>query len=76
MKGEIKVRTLNEIAEKYLQNNGITIKFFADYIGCNQTTCSLWFSGKRKLNSSQIQKTHEFLQGKHIKTVDEITREG
>ena len=70
------MKTLNQIVKRYLEENGIMLKYFADYIGCNQTTCSLWFSGKRKLNSSQIQKTHEFLQGKHIKTVDEITREG
>lgn len=69
------MKTLNQIVKRYLDENGIMLKYFADYIGCNQTTCSLWFSGKRKLNSSQIMKTHEFLQGRHIKTVDEIMKE-
>lgn len=74
MEGEIKVRTLNEIAEKYLQKNGITIKFFADYIGCEFTKCSRWLKGERKLNPQQIRKTHEFLQGNFLKSVDEIIK--
>ena len=67
--------TLNKVVEKYLKENGIMIKHFADYINCNLTTCSMWLKGKRKLNPEQIRKTHEFLQGKHIKTVDDIIKE-
>lgn len=70
------METLSQVVQKYLEANGITIKYFADYIGCKQTKCSLWFNGERKLNSEQIRKTHDFLAGKYIKTIDEIMKEG
>ena len=69
------MNTLNNIVERYLEENGIKIKFFADYIGCELTKCCRWLKGDRKLNPEQIRKTHEFLQGKHIKTVDDIIKE-
>ena len=68
------MNTLNIIVERYLEENGIKIKFFADYIGCEFTKCSRWFKGERKLNSEQIRKTHEFLQGNFLKSVDEIMK--
>lgn len=66
--------TLNKIVEKYLDMNGIMIKFFADYIGCEQTKCSRWLKGERKLNSEQIRKTHEFLTGNFLKSVQDIIK--
>lgn len=66
--------TLNRVVEKYLEENGIMIKHFADYIDCNLSTCSKWFKGERKLNPEQIKKTHDFLQGKFLKSVDEIIK--
>lgn len=69
------METLSQVVKKYLDANGITDRFFADYIGCNKTKCSLWFKGERKLNSEQIRKTHDFLAGKYLKSVDEIMRE-
>ena len=69
------MNTLNEIVKKYLDKNGIMIKFFADYIGCELSTCSKWLKGERKLKPEQIKKTHEFLQGTFLKTVDEIMKE-
>lgn len=69
------MNTLNNIVERYLEENGIKIKFFADYIGCELTKCCRWLKGDRKLNPEQIRKTHEFLQGKHIKTVEDIMKE-
>ena len=70
------MNTLSEVVKKYLDVNGITVTRFADYIGCELTKCSRWFKGERKLNPEQIRKTHEFLDGKFLKTVDEIIREG
>lgn len=67
--------TLNEVVAKYIKLNGIKIGHFADYIGCEITKCSRWLRGECKLNSEQIRKTHEFLQGKFLKTVEEITKE-
>lgn len=69
------METLNQVVKRYLDSNGITDKFFAEYIGCNKTKCSLWIKGECKLNPEQIRKTHEFLAGKHIKTVDELMKE-
>lgn len=65
---------LKQVVETYLRENGIKKEFFAKYIGCDSTKCIRWFKGERKFNAEQINKVHEFLSGKHIKTVDEIVR--
>ena len=67
--------TLNKLVRRYLDENGISDKFFQEYIGCSQPMCSKWFKGERKLNKEQIKKTHEFLSGKHIKSVEDIMKE-
>ena len=54
---------------------GIKKEYFASYIGCGLSKCTMWFKGERKLNTEQLQKTHEFLSGKHIKTVEDIMKE-
>lgn len=64
--------TLNQLVDIYLQKNGISCKFFADYIGCEYTKCNKWLKGERKLNSEQIMKTHEFLKGNFLKSVNEL----
>lgn len=64
--------SLNQVVDLYLQKNGINTRCFAEYIGCEYTKCTRWLRGERKLNSDQIEKTHEFLRGKFLKTVDEI----
>lgn len=66
---------LNQVVKKYLDANGIPIKFFSEYIGCERSVCSRWLMGKRKLNPEQIHKTHDFLEGKYIKTVNELLKE-
>ncbi len=66
------METLNDVVGKYLESNGITTKFFADYIGCENSKCCRWLKGERKLNSEQIKKTHEFLKGSFLKSVDEL----
>jgi len=63
--------TLNQVVEEYLNSNGIKKEYFASYIGCGLSKCTMWFKGERKLNTEQLQKTHEFLSGKHIKTVED-----
>ena len=68
------METLNQVVKKYLEENGIMLKYFAEYIGCNPSKCSLWINGQKKLNSEQIRKTHEFLQGKFLKSVDEVIK--
>ena len=68
------METLNQVVKKYLEENGIMLKYFAEYIGCSQSRCSLWISGQNKLNSEQIRKIHEFLQGNFLKSVDEIMK--
>ena len=67
--------TLSKIVEDYLTSNGIKKDYFAAYIGCGLSKCTMWFKGQRKLNEDQIQKTHEFLSGKHLKTVADIMKE-
>lgn len=75
MKGGEDMNTLNKIVRKYLDENGISDKFFEKYIGCSQSVCSKWFKGERKLNEEQLRKTHEFLSGGHIKKVEDIMKE-
>lgn len=66
--------SLNQVTETYLRENGIKKEFFAKYIGCDNTKCIRWFKGERRLSVEQIKKVHEFLSGKHIKTVEEVVR--
>ena len=40
MKGGEDMNTLNKIVRKYLDENGISDKFFEKYIGCSQSVCS------------------------------------
>lgn len=68
------METLNQVVVLYLQKNGITTKYFAEYIGCEYTKCTKWLKGERKLDANQIKKTHEFLQGNFLQSVDEIIR--
>lgn len=66
------MQTINEIAKEYLRKNGITHSFFANYVGISCARCTIWLNGEVKLNASQMQKVHDFLNGKHIVTVDKI----
>ena len=66
---------LNTLAKAYLDKNGITTKFFAEYIGTNYTTCLKWFTGERKLKQSQLKKVHEFLMGHFLTPVEDILKE-
>lgn len=68
------METLSQVVQKYLEANGIEYRFFADFIGCGRTKCSLWFKGKKRLTPEQLRKTHEFLAGKHLKSLDEIMK--
>lgn len=68
------MQTLNEIAQRYLEENGIKHKHFANYIGVDYAKCTRWLKGEKNLNPAQIQKTHEFLSGKFLKTVDEVIK--
>ena len=54
--------------------NIIVRKYFADYIGCEQSRCSRWLSGEGKLRPIHIKKVHEFLDGKFLKSVDDIIK--
>ena len=67
--------TLSQVVDEYLTSNVIKKEFFASYIGCGSSKCALWFKGERKLTEEQLQKTHEFLSGKHVKTVADIMKE-
>lgn len=43
--------TLNQVVEEYLNSNGIKKEYFASYIGCGLSKCTMWFKGERKLNT-------------------------
>ena len=66
--------TLNKVVGKYLEANGITAKFFAKYIGCEYSLCTRWLNGERELKPGQLRKVHEFIEGKFLKSLDEIIK--
>lgn len=73
---EKNMENLNQIVELFLRKNGITSKYFASYIGCEYTKCVRWIRGEhKKLNNEQIRKTHEFLDGNFLKSVQAIIEE-
>ena len=39
--------TLNQVVEEYLNSNGIKKEYFASYIGCGLSKCTMWFKGER-----------------------------
>lgn len=69
------MQTLSEVTEKYLESNGIMIKYFASYIGCSSSKCSQWFKGERRLSNEEIVRVHKFLNGEHVKTVQDVIKE-
>lgn len=68
---------LNQIVKKYLKENGISVSFFATYIGAPYDSAAKWLNGKIKnLSYKQNQKVHSFLNGDHLKPVETIMKEG
>lgn len=66
---------LNEIAKLYLHENGITISFFAKYIGTPYDSAAKWLNGKiKKLSYEQNQKVHDFLNGEHLRPIEKIMK--
>lgn len=65
---------LNELTKKYLDRNGIKYSFFADYIGCKTLSrLSKWMNnGSGKLTKEELQRTHDFISGKYLVTLEEI----
>lgn len=66
---------LNELVKKYLDTNGISQKFFADYVGMDTSNCNNWLKGKKPFPQYKVDKIHEFLTGSFIKTAEEIIAE-
>lgn len=76
IKKEIQMsKSLNELVVKYLKENGMTSAFFCRYIGENKTTVSLWLHGKGNIGKEILPKIHEFLSGKHLRTLEDIIKE-
>ena len=69
------MKNLNQLVARYLELNGIRMQFFAAFIGCEHSRCSRWLRGQGKLNPIELKRTHDFLEGKHIKTADYIMKE-
>lgn len=70
------MKNFNEVVAQYLKENGIKMNFFSEYIGCTNTMkCSRWLRGMAKLNENEMKKAHDFINGKFLKSVDEILRE-
>lgn len=68
-------KSLNELVFMYLKENGISNIFFSKYIGASSPMVSYWLNGKGNIGKDKLYKIHEFLEGKHLKTLDEIIGE-
>lgn len=66
--------TLNELTAKYLKENGISIRFFAEYIGEEYTLVSKWLKGKKNIKTEKIVMVHKFLKESYV-PANEILKE-
>ena len=64
------MENLNKYAKKYLDDNGIKISFFENWIGCDRTQVGRWLNGQRHLPPKYMTKVFEFLSGEYIGKVD------
>lgn len=69
------MRDLRQTVSLYLDRNGIKTKFFAKYIGCEYGKCVKKLKGEGKFTSSEIGKIYDFLDGKHLVTMEQIVKE-
>lgn len=68
------IDTLNELTSKYLRENGIMIKFLAEYIHEDYTIVRKWLKGSYCMSPESIKRVHEFLEKSH-KSIDQILKE-
>ena len=54
------MENLNKFARKYLDENGIKISYFADWIGCDRTQVGRWLSGQRALPQKYIRTLRQY----------------
>lgn len=68
---------LQDYVRKYLDVNGLQVKFYADCIGCNRQRASRWLSGAYgfHISPNMKRKTHDFINGKYHKTICDILEE-
>lgn len=61
------MENLNKFTKKYLEENGIKINYFAQWIGCDRTQVGRWLSGKRPLPHKYLRSVLDFLASEHVK---------
>ncbi len=66
------MKELNEICKEYLEANGIMVKFFARWIGCDYSRCGKWLNGERSIDRDQAEMAKRFLKGEYITPPEEI----
>ncbi len=66
------MNNLNLIVEKYLHANGVSIKFFAQWIGVDRSTAQKWIKGERSMPKDKIERVWKFLNGEFLTTFDQI----
>lgn len=73
----IKIDRLHEKVNKYLEINGVSQKRFAEYVGIDFRKANKWLhkTGYARLTEEQLGRVEDFLNGKFIKTIDEIMEE-
>ena len=64
------MENLNKFVRKYLDENGIKIGYFADWIGCDRTQVGRWLSGQREIPQKYMEKVFKFLSGEYLQKVD------
>lgn len=64
---------LFEIVKKYLETNGISIRYFSDCIGVSPNVGGKWLRGDiKKLPAEKMEKIYAFLNEEYHTTVDEM----
>lgn len=64
---------LQSTLRRYCENNGIKFQFAADYCGVDRKKFFKWLGGNGRLNDDQMAKVMEVLDGRFLKTVEEIS---
>ena len=64
------MKNLNMFVKKYLEENGIKISYFSEWIGCDRTQVGRWLNGQRDLPAKYTRKVLDFLSGEYLHKVD------
>ena len=66
------MKNLNDICRAYLENNGISQTFCAEWCGCERSRFQKWLSGQRPIDKEIEKNVLLFLRGDYLVTLDDL----